>query len=177
MKKLFIAVLFGLLVCGIAAAGDLDFHVGAGYHSSYFGNIDGIPNYPDTLASAKAMPLGISAYAGIGFGMFSKLLNIGIEFSPSWDFNLDGYKMSNFALQGRAYVKLKFIDLITAAVIGGYSINLAGSPDDPGSFAGNPLVGVRVSVAIVYAEYIMNLRSAPFDVAKHEIGVGFAIFR
>lgn len=177
MKKLFVLTVLLIAVAGFAAAGGLDFHLGAGWHSSFFGDIDGIDNFSPSLSKAKAMPLGIGGYVGLGYGFGKQLLNLGIEFAPSWDFSLAGYKVTNLALQGRAYLKFKFADILTAAAFGGYTLNLAGSTDDPGSLVGTPVVGARVTVLFIYAEYGMNLRPSFDGIAKHEVGLGVAIFR
>ncbi len=166
-----------MAMTGLAAAGGLDFHLGAGYHSSYFGEVNDVENLEAIASKATAMPLGIGGYAGIGVGIIGKILNLGIEASPSWDFNLGGYQISNFALQGRVYVKVKMPVLFSAAVFGGYSINMAGSASDPGSLLGAPVFGARLTVFFIYAEYALTPKPDFSGIMKHEIGLGFAFFK
>ncbi len=174
MKKIVTAALLCIAVSGTGFASGLDFHIGAGWHSSFFGDVDEVPGFGPAVARAKVMPLGIGGYAGIGFG---GLFNLGLEIAPSWVFNLAGYKMSNFALQSRIYFKFKIIELVTATAFAGYTLNFAGSPEDPASLVGTPVVGARVTVFIFYAEYALNLTPNFDGIAKNEVGVGVAFFR
>ncbi len=177
MKRITVSVLLCLIMTGLVAGGGLDFHLGAGYHSSYFGEVDDVGSLETIAGKATAMPLGIGGYAGIGFGLIGKTLNLGIEVAPSWDFNLSGYKISNFALQGRAYLKVKLPLPFSVAVFGGYAINMAGSTSDPGSLLGAPVFGARLTVFFIYAEYALTPKPDFSGIMKHEIGLGFAFFK
>lgn len=181
MRRAALLIVLSVVAAGFTAAAGLDFHLGAGYHSSYIGNSPPA-NFKAGTETVKAMPLGIGGYVGIGYGFGAgKLISIGAEFAPSWDFSFDPLGPTNFGFQGRAYAKLKPLKLLSAAVFGGFAGNLTGSgPEDPASFVGSPVLGVRVTVFFIYAEYaavLPNLKSGDTGVAEHEIGVGFAILK
>ncbi|RKX83516.1 MAG: hypothetical protein DRP70_14700, partial [Spirochaetes bacterium] len=88
MKKLIILTVLVAAVTGFAAAGGLVFQLGAGYHSSYIGEL---PSDIDAeIADLKSLPLGVGGYVGLGYGFGEKkMLSLGAEFAPSWDFSLN----------------------------------------------------------------------------------------
>ena len=180
MRRAALLIVLSVVAAGFTAAAGLDFHLGAGYHSSYIG--DSPPaNFKAGTETVKAMPLGIGGYVGIGYGFGAGgLISIGAEFAPSWDFSFDPLGPTNFGFQGRAYAKLKPLKLLSAAVFGGFAGNLTGSVEEPASFVGSPVLGVRVTLLFIYAEYaavLPNLKSGNTGIAEHEIGVGFAILK
>ncbi len=175
MKKI-LAVLAVLLVfTGFLSAGGLDFHLGAGYHSAYLSDALSIPDDP------TAMPLGVGAYAGIGYGFGEKkVANLGLEFAPSWDVSFDPLGASNFMYQVRAYAKFKPLDMLTATLFGAYEGNAFFGTDtaawqEHASWA----VGARLTLFFIYAEYsaVLNEDVSDIGVMKNEIGLGFAIFK
>lgn len=175
MKKMIILAVLCAAVTGFAAAGGLVFQLGAGYHSSYIGDIPTQGNVIDTVTS---MPLGIGGYVGLGYGFGeSKLLSIGAEFAPSWDFSLDPAGVSNFNYQGRAFLKIKPAGMFTATGFFGYGGNLISATDLNSFNSFNPVIGGRITLLFLYAEYAAVLRSDWSGLAKHEIGLGFAFFK
>lgn len=154
---------------GFAAAGGIVFQVGAGYHSSYYGDI--------LSPEVSSMPLGVGGYAGVGYGFGEKkMFSLGAEFAPSWDFSVSPFGVSNFAYQVRGFLKFKPAGLLTVTGFGGYVGNAF--PTDWGFSNNNWAFGGRVTLLFLYAEY-----SAVFNnqltggIAKHEIGLGFAFFK
>ncbi|MCD6343578.1 MAG: hypothetical protein J7L76_07320 [Spirochaetaceae bacterium] len=176
MKKLIILTVLVAAVTGFAAAGGLVFQLGAGYHSSYIGEL---PSDIDAeIADLKSLPLGVGGYVGLGYGFGEKkMLSLGAEFAPSWDFSLNPTGVSNFSYQGRGFLKFKPAGMLTATGFFGYGGNLinASSIDSFNSF--NPVFGGRITLLFLYAEYAAVLSSDWNDVAKHEIGLGFAFFK
>jgi len=176
MKKLILLGIIGILVTGIAAAGGLTFQLGAGYHSSYVGEVpsDG----EDIVKELKNMPLGIGGYVGLGWGFGEKkALGLGLEFAPSWDFMLQDPYISNFAYQGRLFLKWKPMKIFTLTGFFGYGGNTLNAKDFENVNNFNPLFGGRVTVLFLYAEYAAVFRPDWSQLAKHEIGIGFAFFR
>jgi len=174
MKKLIVLAVLGVIVTGFAAAGGLVFHAGAGYHSSYIGEL------PDDVASeVKALPLGVGGYAGLGYGFgANKKLSLGAEFAPSWDLALKPIGVSNFNYQVRGFAKFKPLDMLTLTGFGGYAGDiLSGGDIDSLKSNGNAVVGARLTVLFLYAEYGMVVPWDFSDVYKHEIGLGFAFFK
>ncbi len=175
MKKLIILTVLVAAVTGFAAAGGLVFQLGAGYHSSYIGDI---PTQGNVVDDVKSMPLGVGGYAGLGYGFGEKkMLSLGAEFAPSWDFSLNPMGVSNFSYQGRGFLKFKPAGMLTATGFFGYGGNLinATSIDSFNSF--NPVFGGRITLLFLYAEYAAVLSSDWGGIAKHEIGLGFAFFK
>ena len=179
MKKHILTFLFMLIAAGFSFGGGLDIHLGAGYHSAYAGTVP--MAFGPAASEVSSMPLGIGAYIGLGYGFGNgKRVNMGVEFAPSWDFALSPPGVSNFAFQGRFYFKLKPIALLTLTVFGGFQGNLAGDFSNPASFTGNPLLGARITLFFLYAEYaavLPRLSSGDIGIAKHEIGIGVALLR
>ena len=180
VRRIALLIVLSVSAAGFAAAAGLDLHLGAGYHSSYVGTAPPA-NFKAGTEALKAMPLGIGGYVGLGYGFGpGNLLNIGAEFAPSWDFSINPLGPSNFGFQARAYAKLKPLKLLTVAVFGGFSGNLTGSTENPATFVGSPVLGVRATVLFIYAEYAAVLPALNLDVtgiAEHEIGIGFALFK
>ena len=175
MKKLIILVVLCAVVTGFAAAGGLVFQLGAGYHSSYVGDI---PEQGNIIDEVKAMPLGVGGYAGLGYGFGDKkMLSIGAEFAPSWDFSLSPMGVSNFTYQGRGFVKFKPAGMLTATGFFGYAGYLINAKDLDSFTSFNPVFGARITVLFLYAEYAAVLTSDWDNLAKHEIGLGFAFFK
>lgn len=179
MKKFITLIALLMIAATMSFAGGFDLHLGFGYHSSYVGSIPG--SFGDGAEEVKAMPLGIGGYLGLGYGFGDKkIVNIGVELAPSWDFALLPPGVSNFAFQGRTYLKIKPIELLTLTAFGGFQGNLSGNFEDPASFTGYPVLGARISVFFIYAEYtavLPGLVSGDTGIAKHEIGVGLALLR
>ncbi len=173
MKKLVLVLVLCVVAAGISMAGGLDFHLGAGYHSSYFSAKVEAPE------DIKALPIGVGGYAGIGFGLGqSGLLNLGVEFAPSWDLAVPSFKTSNFSYQARAYVKVKPMDILTVTGFGGYSGNqYFGADWNAWEKSASWAVGARVTALFLYAEYAAILNSSYDGITKSEIGVGFAFFK
>ena len=175
MKKLIILTVLVAAITGFAAAGGLVFQLGAGYHSSYIGDI---PTQGNVIDDVKSMPLGVGGYAGLGYGFGEKkMFSLGAEFAPSWDFSLNPIGVSSFGYQGRGFLKLKPAEIITATGFFGYGGNLinASSIDSFNSF--NPVFGGRITVLFLYAEYAAVLSSDWGGIASNEIGLGFVFFK
>ncbi len=175
MKKLIVLAVLAAAVTGFAAAGGLVFQLGAGYHSSYIGDI---PTQGTIVDDVKSMPLGIGGYVGLGYGFGEKKrLSLGAEFAPSWDFSLSPTGVSNFSYQGRGFLKFKPAGMFTATGFFGYGGNLisATSIDSFNSF--NPVFGGRITLLFLYAEYAAVMNSDWGGIAKHEVGLGFAFFK
>ena len=173
-------VVLSTAAAGLAVAGGLDFHLGAGYHSSYVGNTPP-SNFSSGVDTLKAMPLGVGGYAGVGYGFGDmKRFNIGVELAPSWSFSLNPLGASDLAFQSRTYLKFKPIKALTITAFGGFSGNIAGTPDDPASFVGSPVLGGRVTVLFLYADYaavLPKFLSGATGIAVHKIGLGFVFFK
>ena len=181
VRRIVLLIVLGVSAAGFAAASGLDFHLGAGYHSSYVGTAPPA-NFESGIDTLKAMPLGIGGYVGLGYGFGpEKRISIGVEFAPSWDFSIDPPGATNFGFQGRAYAKLKPLKLFSVAVFGGFAGNLlTGSAENPATLVGSPILGIRATVFFVYAEYaavLPELNLSVNGIAEHEIGIGFAIFK
>lgn len=175
MKKLIILAVLIAAVTGLASAGGLAFQLGAGYHSSYIGEL---PTQNNVVDSVTSMPLGIGGYVGLGWGFGEKkLLSVGAEFAPSWDFSLNPTGVSNFGYQGRAFVKFKPAGMFTATGFFGYGGNLIAVKDLDNLNSANPVFGGRITLLFLYAEYAAVLQSDWSNIAKHEVGIGFAFFK
>ena len=176
MRKLIILAVLIAAVTGFAAAGGLVFQLGAGYHSAYVGEL---PSDIDAgLADLKSMPLGVGGYVGVGYGFGDKkTFSLGAEFAPSWDFSLNPMGVSNFGYQGRAFVKFKPAKLFTATGFFGYGGNLISSTSFDSLNTFNPVIGGRITVLFLYAEYAAVMSEDWSRLAKHEIGLGFAFFK
>ena len=175
MKKILILALLCAAVTGFAAAGGLVFHAGAGYHSSFVGEV---PDDLDTGSSQlKTMPLGVGGYAGLGYGFGKKRLSIGGEFAPSWDLSFDP-SVSNFGYQIRGFAKFKPLDMFTATGFVGWSGNqFLGADLNDWKDNGSAVIGGRITVLFLYAEYDVVMPWDFSEVMKHEVGLGFAIFK
>ncbi len=178
MKKLIILAVFFAAITGFAAAGGLVFQVGAGYASSYVGDLPSdIPAGADTL---KSMPLGIGGYAGLGYGFGDKkMFSIGGEFAPSWTISFDPLGVSNWSYQIRGFLKFKPAGLLTITGFGGYADGRLSGGDisDPIKSGGGVAFGARLTVLFIYAEYAAVMPSDFSSVYKHDIGIGFAFFK
>ena len=175
MKKLIVLSILSVIVTGFAAAGGLVFQLGAGYHSS-FGDFS---DAPASAGDVKAMPLGVGGYAGLGYGFGDrKKVSLGAEFAPSWDLSLKPAGVSNFNYQVRGFVKAKPTDMFTLTGYAGYAGDiLSGDGIDGLQSNGNAVLGARLTVLFLYAEYDVVV---PWDfggINKHEVGVGFAFFK
>ncbi len=172
MKKMIVLAVLVVAVTGFAAAGGLVFHLGAGYHSSYIGDLPSNANA--TMETAKNMPLGIGGYVGLGYGFGeNKKISIGGEFAPSWDFSLNPVGVSNFAYQGRAFLKFKPVSLLTLTGFGGFSGDIIAAAGEKTIHDLNPVIGGRVTVLFLYAEYDAVLNTDTSGILKHEVGLGF----
>jgi len=177
MKKLLILAVLTAAVTGFAAAGGLVFQLGAGYHSSYVGEL---PSDVDAgLAELKNMPLGVGGYAGLGWGFGEKkMFSLGAEFAPSWTMSFDPMGLSNFGYQVRGFLKFKPAKMLTLTGFGGYAGNsFAGGSLDEMINAGNAVFGARLTVLFLYAEYAAEMPWDMSSVYKHDIGIGFAFFK
>lgn len=175
MKKLIILAVLIAAVTGLASAGGLAFQLGAGYHSSYIGEL---PNQGNIVDSVTSMPLGIGGYVGLGWGFGeNKVLSVGAEFAPSWDFSLNPTGVSNFGYQGRAFLKLKPANMFTFTGFFGYGGQLIAIKNMEDLNSANPVFGGRITLLFIYAEYAAVLQSNWSTIAKHEIGIGFAFFK
>ncbi len=172
MKKFILVLILSLAVVGFSMAGELDFQLGAGYHSSYYSTEIGAPN------DITALPLGVGGYVGVGYGFGdSQFLNLGVEFAPSWDLSIKDFEVSNFNYQARGYLKLKPLDMLTVTGFGGYAGN-AFLGYDWKKYEENAswVVGARLTFLFLYAEYAAILNSSYNGITKSEIGIGFKIF-
>lgn len=171
MKKLVVLAVLLAAVAGFAAAGGLDFHLGAGYHSSYFSDSVTVPS-----GNPSSYPLGVGAYGGIGYGFGErKMLNLGVEFAPYWDLGLTPVAVSNFAYQARAYLKLKPAGMLTVTGFGGYVGNAF--PSDWGFDTNEWAFGARVTILFLYAEYAAVFTNDLDGIVQNQIGIGFALFK
>jgi hypothetical protein len=174
MKKMIVLVVLCAAVTGFAVAGGLDFHLGAGYHSSYIGSLD---TDDLTLQTLESMPLGIGGYVGLGWGFGEKKrFAAGAEFAPSWDFSFNPMGISNFAYEARAYAKFEPGRFFTLAGFGGYSGNLVTGLDEIIS-SPNVVFGARMTLTFLYVEYSAVMRQDWAGIARHGIGAGFAFFK
>ena len=177
MKKMIILLVLAAAVTGFASAGGLVFHLGAGYQSSYIGEL---PSDVDAgMATLKSMPLGVGGYAGVGFGFGEKkMISLGAEFAPSWTMSFNPIGLSNFGYQVRGFLKFKPAKIITLTGFGGYAGNsFTGGDLDTMISAGNAVFGARITALFIYAEYAVEM---PWDLSavyKHDIGIGFAFFK
>jgi len=177
MKKLIILAVLAASITGFAAAGGLVFQLGAGYHSSYIGEL---PSDIDSgMAELKSMPLGVGGYVGLGYGFGEKkTFSLGAEFAPSWDMSFDPLGMSGFGYQARGFVKFKPAKIFTLTGFGGYAGNsFAGGDLDSMISDGNPVFGARLTVLFMYAEYAAVMSSDMSSIFKNDIGIGFAFFK
>lgn len=176
MKKLTVLAILCVLVTGFAAAGGIEFHLGAGYHSSYIGKLPS--DAPSGLKTLKYMPLGVGGYAGLGYGFIgNNFLSLGLEFAPSWDLALNPLGTSNLNYQGRGFVKLKPAGILTATAFAGYAGNFIKARNVKAFNKFNPVVGVRVTALMLYAEYAAVLHTNWSGIYKNEVGFGFAIMK
>lgn len=175
MKKIIVLITLCVIVTGFAAAGGLVFQLGAGYHSS-FGNFS---DAPASVGEIKAMPLGVGGYAGLGYGFGDKKkLSIGAEFAPSWDLCLNPMGVSNFNYQIRAFTKFKPVGMVTVTGFAGYAGDImAGTDIETIKANGNAVLGARVTLLFLYAEYDVVIPWDFSEINKHEVGIGFAIFK
>ena len=184
MKRAIVLVVVGILMVTPAMAGELVFHLGAGYHMSFY---DSPPDFQfskgsnpiDTAESLKALPIGAGAYGGLGYGFGSaSLLSLGLEFAPSWSFSFIPVFVSNFGYQLRMFCKVKPIDAFTATVFTGWAGNQFFGKDIEGwKDKGNGTAGARLTILPIYVEYAAIF---PWDfstVMKNEVGIGFALYR
>jgi len=177
LKKLIILAVLTAAVTSFATAGGLVFQLGAGYHSSYVGEL---PSDIDAgLADLKSMPLGVGAYAGLGYGFGEKkMFSLGAEFAPSWDMAFDPLGLSSFGYQARGFLKFKPAGIFTITGFGGYAgTSFVGGSLDSMKSAGNAVLGARVTVLFMYAEYAAVMPWDMSSVYKHDIGIGFAFFK
>jgi len=170
-------MVLAVAVTGFVTAGGLTFQLGAGYHSSYIGEL---PSDVDAgIADLKSMPLGIGGYAGLGYGFGDKkMISLGAEFAPSWTMSFDPMGVNSFGYQVRGFLKFKPAKMFTLTGFGGY----AGSSFGGGSLseiqnAGNAVFGARLTVLFLYAEYAAEMPWDLSSVYKHDIGIGFAFFK
>ncbi len=178
MKKLIILAIILSAITGFAAAGGLVFQVGAGYASSYVGELPSdIPAGADTL---KSMPFGVGGYAGLGYGFGDKkMFSIGGEFAPAWTLSFDPWGVSNLSYQIRGFVKFKLAGLLTITGFSGYEGGtlIGGDLSDPFKSGGNAAIGFRITVLFIYAEYAAVMPWDFSSVYKNNIGIGFAFFQ
>jgi len=177
MKKLIIIAVLAAAITGFAAAGGLVFQLGAGYHSSYIGEL---PSDVDAgLADLKSMPLGVGGYAGLGFGFGEKkMFSIGAEFAPSWTMSFSPLGLSSFGYQARGFVKFKPAGILTVTGFGGYAGNsFSGGSLDSFKSSGDAVFGARLTILFLYAEYAAIMPWDMSAVYKHDIGIGFAFFK
>jgi len=177
MKKLILIAVLTAAITGFAAAGGLVFQLGAGYHSSYIGEL---PSDVDAgIAELKSMPLGIGAYAGLGFGFGEKkVFSVGAEFAPSWTMSFSPLGLSSFGYQARGFVKFKPADLFTITGFGGYAGNsFSGGSLESFKSSGNAVFGVRATLFFIYAEYAAIMPWDMSAVYKNDLGIGFVFFK
>ncbi len=173
MKKFMALVILCAAVTGFAAAGDLVFHGGAGYHSSYFSSKLAVPK------NIRSLPLGIGAYIGVGYAFGEKeKFAMGAEFSPSWDLAVKPFALSNFCYQARAFAQLKASEDVTITAFGGYAGNQffgANWPAwrDSASWA----AGARVRAFFIYAEYVAIFNNQVTGITKNEVALGVSVFK
>lgn len=176
MKKMIVLVVLIAAVTGFAAAGGLVFQLGAGYHSTYIGELP--DSATGTIAELKTMPLGVGGYAGLGWGFGEKkTFSVGAEFAPSWDFSFDPVGVSNFSYAGRAFVKVKPMDMITLTGFAGYGGNLIAAVDEGNVNNLTPQFGGRLTLLFLYVDYAAVLSKDWSNLAAHQIGIGFAFFK
>lgn len=176
MKKLIILAVLCAAITGFAAAGGLVFQLGAGYHSTYIGEI------PDSAGTAlgelKTMPLGLGAYIGLGYGFGEKkLFSVGLEFAPSWDISFNPLGANNFGYAGRLFLKMKPADMFTLTGFAGYGGNLLSAIDEGSLNNANPQFGGRLTLFFLYIDYAAVLTSDWKNLAANQIGIGFAFFK
>lgn len=164
------------VVTGFATAGGLVFQLGAGYHSTYIGDI---PSSGDVaLEELKSMPLGLGAYIGLGYGFGEKkLFSLGLEFAPSWDVSFSPLGVNNFSYAGRLFLKMKPADMFTLTGFFGYGGNLISAIDTGSLNNANPQFGGRLTLFFIYIDYAAVLSSDWSTLAANQIGIGFAFFK
>ncbi|MCG8454191.1 MAG: hypothetical protein MI717_13530 [Spirochaetales bacterium] len=176
MKRIFALAVLCMAITGFAAAGGLVFHAGAGYHSSYIGMLP--TNVDDSIETLKAMPLGVGGYVGLGYGFGEKkVFSLGVEAAPAWDLALQPIAVSNFSIQGRGFLKLKPMDILTLTAFVGWGGNLATAKDINSLLTSNLVLGGRITALFLYAEYGAVMQQDFSGILRHEIGLGFAIFK
>jgi len=186
VRKAIVFAVLSVLVVGPAVAGELTFHVGVGYHMSFY---DSPPDFQlsegsnpkETAELLQVLPLGVGAYAGLGYGFgFKALLSLGLELAPSWSFSVFPAFVSNLGYQARVFLKVKPIDAITATVFTGWAGDQFSGGDIEGwqdTDIGNGAIGARLTIFPVYIEYAAIV---PWDFStlmKNEVGIGFALYR
>ncbi len=180
MKKSILTILILALAVGFAGAGGLDTHFGLGYNAQFFGD------YADLDASFSTnvgwMPYGIGGYAGVGYGFGARqLINLGVESGVNMGVNFkNDVSIADIVIQGRAYLKFKFAKQFTLAAYGGYAFNMFAGSSNGASFSfneGAPVVGGRLTLLFLYAQYDVTLYKNPLYPLHHNFGVGFAFKR
>lgn len=157
-----------MAVTGFAAAGGFDWHLGAGYQTTF---VDPSALEP-TLDQLTALPIGIGAYIGLGYGFGEKkALNLGAEGKFAWSTSTS-FTVNNISGQLRGYLKWRPAKIFTLAGYGGVAyesitdVNAANTFSNPAAVAGG-----RVTFLFLYAEYGVVF----LDTLKHELGLGIAI--
>lgn len=177
MKKTVLIVLILAISAGFAGASGLDMHFGMGYNAQFFGDYADL----DTSFSSNVgwMPYGVGAYAGIGYGFGARnLFNIGVEPAVNMGFNFKSdVAIANILVHARAYIKFKFASQFTLAAYGGYAWNIFGGTSNGAAFNFNewaPLVGGRLTLLFLYAQYDVTFYQDPSLPLHHNFGIGFA---
>ena len=156
-----ILLIIGLCLCaGLAMAEGIEFQAGAGYHAGIWG----LPMSKDL----ENMPLGLGAYAGIGYGFGnSQAFSLGFEAAASWGLpvSMKLYERSNRSLQGRIFAKYNNSEIFSITGFGGFN---------GGSLIITPVFGARITVLSFYFEYAPVIARDFSSVYLHSFGLGFS---
>ena len=184
--KTVIRVLLLIIVfTGVAYAGGIDFHMGLGFHTALSvdvaQNIDEQTGEINKVTSAST-EYGMGGYIGLGFGIgIRKVLNFGMESAPTLELLYPPLRTGQFAFQWRIYTKLRPVKGFTLTLFGGFKGDPSGNLfSSVASVVSHPVLGVRLSSLIFYAEYSsiwQRLDTGTSGVTRHELGAGITFVR
>jgi len=160
MRKAILLIMGFCLCAGLVMAEGREFQAGAGYYAGFWG-----PSMPGFL---EIMPLGLSAYGGIGYGFGdSQAFSLGFEAAASWGLpvSMRLYERSNRSLQGRIFAKYNNSEIFSITGFGGFN---------GGFLIITPVFGARITVLSFYFEYAAVTARDCSSVYLHSIGLGFS---
>jgi len=167
MKKR-ILLIVGLCLCAasFATAEGLEAQFGIGY-------------YTELLEPSRTItaPIGMSAYFGLGYGFGdSQAFSLGFEIAPTASMiTVSPPIAANLGLQGRIFYKYGYSKLFSITGFGGYRGSTPVGDEVDFSLSGNPVMGARITVLIIYLEYTAVMSKDISSIHSHDIGLGISI--